>query len=236
MPTHHFLTLDQLSLATADHLVRSANHAIQHNGRFTLALSGGNTPKRLYTLLAQNYQEAVDWSKVLVFWGDERCVAPDDPDSCYKMAKDSLLDHLPFAPQNIFRIMGEIAPADGAHAYTQTLQTVFGAHALPALDMVLLGMGDDGHTASLFPNTTALDEQQKWVVENYAPQVKNPWRITLTYPVLNNAHEIMVLVAGSSKKTRLDEVFDTSPPPHLPIQHIQPTHGELLWMIATSDQ
>ncbi len=222
---------EQLMQAAADMVAQLAKQAIIKRGRFSLVLSGGSTPRALYQLLATSpYHDEIEWANVHVFWGDERCVPPDDAESNYRTARESLLDQVAIPPTNIHRICGELSPEDAAKDYAQTLMSFFGA-GIPQFDLVLLGMGDDGHTASLFPHTAALDETQEWVVANHVPQ-KDVWRITLTLPVINAARQVMFLVAGAPKAKRLREVlYGPRQPLDLPAQSVQPTNGNLLWLV-----
>jgi 6-phosphogluconolactonase len=219
-----------LAQAAAEHFVAQANAAIMANGRFTVALSGGSTPKTMHTILATQFASALDWSHVFVFWGDERCVPPNSPDSNYGMALDTLLKHVPIPAENIHRMRGEVDPSVAAEKYNDLLVQFFGG--APHLDLVFLGMGDDGHTASLFPHTTALYEpSDHYCVANLVEKL-NTWRITLTTGSINAAHTVIFLVAGAAKAARLKEVlYGERRPDDLPSQRIQPTSGHLLWMI-----
>ncbi len=220
-----------LARMAANTIQNLAHIAISQTGRFNIALSGGSTPKALFQLLASDYQEKIDWKDTYIFWGDERCVPPDDPDSNYKMARETLLDHIPLPSSNIYRIKGELAPDDGAFQYEQTLRTYFNDE-LPRYDLILLGMGDDGHTASLFPGTEVLTEQKRWVAPNHVLTAKQTWRITLTLPVINNASNVMFLVAGIGKAETLKRVLQGDyKPTELPSQLIKPTNGNLVWAI-----
>jgi 6-phosphogluconate dehydrogenase len=175
----------------AERVVAQARHAIAHRGRFLLALSGGSTPRPLYELLASRpFATRIDWPRLHVFWGDERCVPPDQPGSNYRMAREALLDHVPLPPANVHRIRGEDDPAQAAAAYEELLGTFFGSREISpevSFDLVLLGMGADGHTASLFPGSAAVRDTDRWVVASPGPQ-PGSWRVSLT-PVLLNAAE-----------------------------------------------
>jgi 5-dehydro-2-deoxygluconokinase len=220
----------------AERIVKLARDATAARGRFSLALSGGSTPRPLYTLLATPvYASRIDWSRVHVFWGDERCVPPDHPDSNFRMTREALLEHVPIPWANVHRIHGEDEPEAAARAYEQTVRAHFGvAQGPPAqsFDLVLLGMGTDGHTASLFPGTPALHEQQRWVRANHVTAPRDMWRITLTPVVLNAAMEVTFLVAGSNKADRLWDVLEgpTRSPP-FPAQLIHPSRGAVRWMV-----
>ncbi|MBI1277120.1 MAG: 6-phosphogluconolactonase [Anaerolineaceae bacterium] len=225
-----------LARTAANTIQALSQRAISQSGRFTIALSGGSTPKTLFQLLASDYKEAVDWENVYVFWGDERCVPPDDADSNFRMARETLLDYVPISEANIFRIKGELPPSDGAAQYELTLRGVF-KDQLPRLDLILLGMGDDGHTASLFPGTDALNERQKWVIPNHVLTAKQTWRITFTLPVINNAANVMFLVAGTGKAETLKRVLKGEyKPTELPSQLIKPTDGTLVWAVDHAAQ
>ncbi|HEX4794357.1 MAG TPA: 6-phosphogluconolactonase [Humisphaera sp.] len=213
----------------AEVIVESAAQAVAREGRFSIALSGGHTPETLFALLADEpYRSKIDWSKVEIFFGDERCVPPDSPQSNYGMAKRTMLDRLPIPPDQIHRMRGEIDPQEAAKEYGQMLKEKFGDGGL---DLVLLGMGDDGHTASLFPGTDALHERQHRCVANHVPKL-NTWRITLSAPFINRARCVVILVAGADKSDRLTQVLEgPRDPDNLPIQLIQPENGHLLWLI-----
>jgi len=198
--------------------------------RFSIALSGGSTPRALYHVLASPpFATHINWSQFHLFWGDERCVPPDHPDSNYRMAAETLISHVALPPENIHRMFGERPPHEGASAYEAELRAFFGG--LPHFDLVLLGMGDDGHTASLFPHTPALHETTRWVVPNEAP-VAPYGRLTLTAPVINAASTVLFLISGRTKAARLHEVLDgASDPQRLPAQMIHPVSGHLIWMV-----
>ncbi len=231
-----FADAETISQAAAGEFVRCATEALAARGRFTVALSGGSTPQHLYQLLAAPpFRTGVDWKRVEVFWGDERCVPPDHRDSNYRMAREAMLDRLPIPLNQIHRIEAERPDrAAAARDYQAGLARVFGIDPTgepPGLDLVLLGMGPDGHTASLFPGTTALNETQKWVVANYVPRFATD-RITLTVPILNRARQVLFLVAGTDKAERLAEVLEgPHDPTRLPSQLIQPSVGKLLWFV-----
>jgi len=220
-----------LALAAAEHIITLAHAAMSGHEGFSIALSGGSTPKTLYELLATPaYAERIDWSRVHVFWGDERCVPPDDVESCYRMAWEALLDHVPVPPANIHRIQGEIPPEEAATKYERLLHHFFGDQS-PRFDLILLGMGDDGHTASLFPGTKALSEEKRWVIENYV-EAKQMWRVTLTKNAINAAANVIFLISGAGKAERLRQVLEGNyEHDKLPSQLIKPENGNLLWMV-----
>jgi 6-phosphogluconolactonase len=227
--------LEEISQRAAEVFVRLANRAIASSGRFAVALSGGSTPKALYSLLASDqFRERVPWSKVHLFWGDERCVPPDHPDSNYRMTRESLLVHVPLPQENIHRMPAEQEDHDHAAAeYEQTLRAFFSLAMgeMPRFDLVLLGMGDDGHTASLFPGTVALEETDRLVVANYVEKLK-AHRLTLTASVINHAAAVVFLIAGESKAAVLKEVLEGEYQPwRLPAQLIRPIAGKLWFII-----
>jgi len=240
-PAHDVVVLPNvvaLMEAAAERLITRAAAAIGTSGRFIVALAGGSTPKALYELLATpRYAPRIDWSRVHVFWGDERCVPPDHPDSNFRMASESLLARVPIPPANVHRFRGEDDPARAAAAAEQELREFFGT-GLPRFDLVLLGLGTDGHTASLFPNTEALRETVRPVVANWVPKL-NAHRLTLTFPVLNQAAEVIFLVTGTEKARVLGEVLRPAQDgPAYPARSVRPTHGRLLWLVdeaATSE-
>ncbi|MHB1421780.1 MAG: 6-phosphogluconolactonase [Gemmataceae bacterium] len=233
-----FPDVESLSKAAAAEFVRCAGEAIAARGRFTVALSGGSTPKRLYHLLtAEPFRGQVDWDRVEIFWGDERCVPPDHADSNYRMAHEAMLAHLPIPAENIHRLEAERADRNAAaRDYEAVLARVIGVSAgaePPAFDLMLQGMGPDGHTASLFPHTQALEESRRWVVPNRVPQLHTE-RMTMTRPILNRAREVLFLAAGADKAERLAEVLSgPADPKRLPAQSIQP-EGQLLWFVEAA--
>lgn len=222
--------LAALNRTAADEFVRRAKAAIDQQGRFAVALSGGNTPRSIYSLIASEYKNAIAWDKVFVFFGDERHVPPDSPESNYRMANKSLLSHVPIPAQNIFRVQAELDADTAAANYEVLLQSFFKLRPgeLPRFDLILLGMGDDGHTASLFPGTAALKETFRLVVANRVEQLKTE-RITFTLPVLNHAREVMVLVAGANKADVLSRICHSDG--LYPIQMVRPEGGRLLWIV-----
>jgi 6-phosphogluconolactonase len=222
----------QLADAAARHIVTQAEVAAAARGRFSLVLSGGSTPRLLHQRFASaDLRDQVDWSAVHVFWGDERAVPPDHADSNYRMARETLLDHVPLPDANIHRIRAELLPVEAAAAYEAELRAFFIGMDVPRFDLVLLGMGDDGHTASLFPGTAAIHEMQHWVAA-YKVGKLGAWRITLTPPAINAAAQIVFLVAGANKADRLKQVLQgPKQPDQLPSQIVQPASGDLLWLV-----
>lgn len=227
-----FETPADLFQGTAEEFSYRATHAIKDHGRFCVALSGGSTPKSLFGLLAGGKFSSLPWTDIFLFWGDERYVPPDDAQSNFRMTKETLLSKAPVPAENVFRIKTEKHPADQAAAdYEQILKTFFNLKAgeLPRFDLTLNGVGPEGHTASLFPDSAALEEKSRLVVAPWIEKFKM-YRISLTLPVFNNAACVMFLAAGKEKAPILQEVFER-PSEQLPAQRIQPSHGELLWFI-----
>ena len=236
---------DELALKAARHFARLADQYVIGCGRFTVALSGGATPKAMFTALAaEPFLDTVPWSSIFFFWGDERCVPPDHQDSNYRMTRETLLSKVPVPEQNIFRIAGEHPnPDQAAEEYSATLRNFFltgpGAlktgtaplSQLPRFDLVFLGMGADGHTASLFPGTAALHAGTQIAVASYVEKFQ-AHRITLTAATINNARNITFLVAGADKAATLKEVLEGPLQPDIyPCQLINPGNGSLLWMV-----
>jgi 6-phosphogluconolactonase len=232
---------NQASLAklAARQIVQAARHAIEKRGRFTIALSGGNTPKSIFQLLARRpYREQIAWAKVHIFWGDERDVPVDHEDSNQRMAHEALLKHVPIPPANIHGIRtGQLPAAEAAERYAVDIRQFFGLKAgeLPDFDLILLGLGEDGHTASLFPHTDALKADGSLIfVANPVPQLKT-MRLTLTADAINNAENVVFLVSGKAKANVLSTVFKGPlQPDDYPAQRVQPTNG-LLTVIADQD-
>lgn len=232
-PEIHVLpTPEQVADEAARRVVNAIDESIEMKDRFSIALAGGSTPKMLYELLAKEpYRSSIDWTKVHVFFGDERCVPPDHADSNYRMAREALLGKVPLPPDNVYRMKGELDPKAAAEEYDQQLREWFADNAI---DLVLLGMGDDGHTASLFPGTEALGETTRRCVANHVPKL-NTWRLTLTAPFINQAWQVMILVTGRNKAERLQEVLEGAPDPQrLPVQMIKPEIGRLVWLMDTA--
>lgn len=227
-----------LFTAAADEFVHAAREAVARHGRFFVALSGGSTPRGLYQLLASPaYHQQVDWARAYVFWGDERCVPPTDAESNYRMARESLLFHVPVPHEHVYRMPGDNPdPVAAAAIYEQALRRGFalGPGERPRFDLILLGMGPDGHTASLFPHTAALHVTDRWVVAN-AVEKLHATRLTLTLPVLNSAARVMFLVAGTDKADALAAVLEgPRRPDDVPAQLIAPEHGDILWLVDTA--
>jgi 6-phosphogluconolactonase len=227
-------TPQDLFQAAAEEVIRSATDAVAQRGRFTIALSGGSTPRNLYTLIAANASTTLPWDQMFFFWGDERHVPPDSPDSNYRMAKEALLSKVPIPAANIFPIPAENPDAsEAAETYEQTLQKFFAVAPgeFPRFDLILLGMGPDGHTASLFPETAALQEKSRLVVANWVEKLGSS-RITFTLPLLNAARCVAFLVSGADKAAALHEVLEgNAPAEKYPSRLVQPRDGKLIWFV-----
>ncbi|HLR25495.1 MAG TPA: 6-phosphogluconolactonase [Fodinibius sp.] len=222
----------KLSEAAALLFKRKATEAVKKRGRFTVALSGGSSPQRLSELLASDrFRSEIPWKDVIIFWGDERFVPPDDPQSNARMARECLLDHVPVPSDQIHPIPTGGSPETAAKQYGDSLASVWNQSPLPRFDFVLLGLGENGHTASLFPETEVLNEQKKWVAPVFLEE-QQQYRITLTAPLLNNARCVMFLVFGHSKAQVLHNVLEgPSQPSKLPAQLIDPAAGKLYWLL-----
>lgn len=228
--------LQELSAAAAQLFIESAANAIAARGRFLTALSGGGTPKPLYELLAQPpYRDQIQWDKVHAFWGDERCVPMDDPGNNYFQARQALLDHVPVPAENIHRVNSELEPESAAKDYAQVLKDFSEAPlTFPRFDLVLLGMGDDGHTASLFPNSP-VDESSPVIAVTANYQDRPARRVSLTPLVFNTARQVIFMAVGKSKAERLASILNGDyHPALLPAQRIRPKDGEVLWLVDES--
>ncbi len=241
-----------LHRAAAEQFVSVSTACVREQGRCTIALAGGATPNGLYALLATKpFRSRVPWSELHVFWGDERCVPPEDPRSNYRAAYELLLSHVPIPASHVHRMQGEIDPWEAAHAYETELRAHFGTPSGAArftadarFDLVLLGLGTDGHTASLFPDGDAQREQQRWVTAAYARSA-DMWRVTLTPAIINAAARIQFLVAGEEKREIVREILTRETHAHAgsiaaddaahvhryPAERIAPLEGDLRWMI-----
>lgn len=226
--------LDEMSASVAldiNDLIRAAAAA---NRKFTLALSGGNTPRTLYHILATTYHDSIPWEAVHFFWGDERYVPHDDAESNFRMVKETLLDLVPIPGENVHSIPTSYSdPEEAARAYEEDLRKFFGDTG-NTLDLVLLGMGKEGHTASLFPNSPALDEKTRWVAAVEAP-ARPSRRITLTLPILNRASGVYFLASGREKAEAFRKVFDSETDLHdCPAKALDPSQGDVIWWIDAS--
>ena len=228
MSVHVYGSSEELAEAAAREFAARAEETIEERGRFAVVLAGGSTPETMYGILARDYMDGIDWSKVYVFFGDARSVPPHHEDSNHKMASEVLLDHVPVA--NVHRIRGELPPEAAAEAYEEELRKFFQTEDVPQFDLILLGLGADGHTASLFPETPALEVRDRWVVANPVPRL-NTTRITLTVPVINAARAVYFLVEGEDKAEAVREVLEGDADPRAyPAKLIQPP-GEPEWML-----
>jgi 6-phosphogluconolactonase len=224
---------NELSRAAAHEFSRVARQAFANKDRFTVALAGGSTPRGAYTILAaEDAHASLPWDKIHVFFGDERHVPPDHNESNYSMARVALLSRVPVPAENVHRIRGELDAQAAADQYEKELRRYFQLKAgqLPRFDLVMLGMGEDGHTASLFPETAALLETSRLVVANWIEKFQQ-YRLTLTFPVLNNAREIMFLVAGGSKAETIRKLFQDDPRSRYPVENVKPVNGRALWLL-----
>jgi 6-phosphogluconolactonase len=227
-----FASPQELFHGAAEEFSRAGSEAIAESGRFTVALSGGSTPRGQHQELVTSFRSSLPWDRVFFFWGDERHVPPTDPDSNYRMAHETLLAKLPVPADHIFRIPAELPDANrAAEAYQETLRGFFRPPSdfSPTFDFVLLGMGPDGHTASLFPDTGALAENKRWVVANWIEKL-HAFRITFTFPLLNQAARVMFLVSGDEKADMVKKAL-AEPGADLPCQRVRPREGKLEWFL-----
>lgn len=227
-----FANSGDLAVSVANHIAELAADAIQHTGRFTFVLSGGSTPKKLYEILASdNYRNKIDWTRVHIFWGDERFVPFTDDKNNAKMSFETLLDHVPVQKENIHVMRTDLPASESAILYDSILREYFPDANGPTFDLVLLGMGPDGHTLSLFPGYPIIHEDEKWV-DAFFLKEQDMSRITLTRSVVNQAQSVYFMVAGADKAEALQQVWSGNPNPDLyPSQVINPIHGELIWFV-----
>jgi 6-phosphogluconolactonase len=226
-----FRTIEALNESAAQLFVHLAEKSVMARGRFLLCLSGGNTPKGLYTLLSVNpYRDIIPWKNTFIFWSDERCVPADDERNNARMATEVLLKKIDIPSSNIFPVLVNLNPAEAASNYEQTLRDFFGMKP-PRFDLILLGLGENGHTASLFSGTEVLREKSHWVKEVFVEELQR-YRITMTATLINKAHNIVFLITGKEKSDILKTVL-TAPfqPEKYPIQLIRPEHGEVCWFV-----
>jgi 6-phosphogluconolactonase len=222
---------ETLSRAAAELFIQEAQEAVGEKGGFTVALSGGNTPRRTYEILGDDdHQKRVDWRYVHIFWGDERCLPPNHPETNEHMARQCLIDHVPVPEKQVYPIRCAASPENAARHYDALLRTYFGSG--PAgFDLVFLGLGQNGHTASLFPGSAVLNERNRWVAEVYVP-LQAFHRVSLTVPIINMAKTTAFLVVGEKKSAVLKDVLEGShDPDRLPAQLIKPVNGTLLWLV-----
>ena len=224
-----FSTQEALSEAAARFIIDTATHAVTDRGRFVISLSGGSTPKLLFELLATpQFKDELPWKNTFIFWGDERCVPADDKDNNAHMARQALLDHIDMPAENIYPIPVDVTPGEGAVLYEKSIKDLFGSEQ-PCFDLILLGLGENGHTASLFPGTDILHEQERLVKEVFVTE-QNMFRISMTVPLINKARNIIFLVAGEGKATVLNTILSgTYEPDTYPAQMISPVDGNLYW-------
>lgn len=223
---HSYNDADALAVAAAKRFVDTAKRAVARSGRFIVVLSGGSTPRGLYGLLTTDaFRGQIDWPKAVFLFSDERCVPPDHERSNYRMARETLFDPLEIAPHQVVRMKGEQAPAEAASRYAVRINDVFLGREERQFDLVLLGVGADGHTASLFPGTPALEETERWVVAHEVPQV-GEWRLTLTYPALCSTRRVLFLALGEKKAEIVASAFGGVPhePPY-PCERVVPHSG-----------
>ncbi len=224
-----FATSAEMIEKAAELIVGILSDTLRKKGRASLVLSGGSTPKALYELLAsEKYRDKISWENILIFFGDERCVPPDDPQSNYKMSHEALLSKVPVPEENIFRMKGELPPEAAAAQYEAAIKNSLGDGN--HFDVVLLGIGTDGHTASLFPGTGALNETEKLVAANYVEKL-NAFRITLTFRVINTSQNIIFLAVGKEKAEAIGKIFEEKDEPLLPAQMVDPADGTIFWML-----
>lgn len=229
-------TPKDVALEAANRIVKAAKEAVATTGSFSIALSGGSTPKALYELLsAEPYRSQMPWGDVEIYFGDERCVPPDHKDSNFKMAKEALLSKVPIPATSVYRMEGELEAPAAAEKYRRIVDERFSDGG--GIDVVLLGMGDDGHTASIFPGTEATREASRSVIGYFAENSSTgkSWRVTMTAPLINRSREVMFLICGASKEKRLAEVLEgPRDPSRLPSQLIQPSPGKLIFLIDSA--
>lgn len=226
---------DTLSRDAAQYIVRLANESIVSHGRFTIALSGGTTPKKLYGMLGDEpYRSQIDWALVDIFWSDERCVPPDSEESNYLLAQQALLNKIPIPASHIHRMPADETDRDAAsQSYSDEMRRIFATSRIPSFDLIQLGMGPEGHTASLFPHQPSLHEQQRLVMPVIVSKPPPP-RLTFTPPLLNAAHNVLFLVTGTDKAEAVQAVLEgVANPNEYPAQIVQPAHGEVVWMLDT---
>jgi 6-phosphogluconolactonase len=235
--------LDRLAKHASMRILEIGQQAIGSRGIFSFVLSGGSTPQPVYKRLGRA-RDSLDWSKVHVFWGDERCLPPEDPQSNYGMARESLLAQVPIPDDNVHRIKGELPPVEAAEDYQHRIAITFKNHpglawcetsdgVIPSFDLILLGMGSDGHTASLFPGSFAMQETLRWVVgvTHYQPPPPEVDRVTFTLPLISAAANVIFLVSGEGKARCLEQVLVDDGEHALPAQRVRPLSGRLEWMV-----
>ncbi len=222
---------DELARAAAEHFATLAQEAIIDHGYFSMALAGGSTPRLTYEILATiEFAQKINWERVHVFWGDERMVPPDHEDSNYRMANEAMLKVVPIPKDNIHRVFGESKPHEAARNYAETIRNFFNPHPA-SFDLILLGMGDDGHTASIFPDTPAVFEETLNVMSHFVDKLE-AWRVTFTPRLINAAENVTFLISGERKSRRLRQVLvGPYQPEVLPSQIVRPSQGRLRWLV-----
>ncbi len=228
MSSVQIIHADPFAVRAANLIEEALQDSIAERGVGILSLCGGGTPKPVYQELSRR---ALPWEQIKLTFGDERCVPPDHPDSNYRMVQETLLNHIEIPTSNVLRMKGELEPEAAAEDYSQALQQLAPEGGVPVHDVILLGMGGDGHTASLFPDTAALQEQEKLVVANYVAKLE-AWRLTMTYPLINAGREVFFLVNDHTKHSVVREVIDRTKP-H-PAAKIAPSNGQVLWLLGYS--
>ena len=222
---------DALALRAADLFALTSQEGAAARGRFAAAFSGGETPRAFYRMLArQQFSQKIPWRRVQLYWSDERCVPPDDPASNYGMAEDALLQRIPVRPDQVHRVRGELPPEEAARLAEDDLRATVTGSPWPVLDLVLLGMGADGHTASLFPGSAELDESRRLMVPVHRPQMPQPWRVSMTLPVLNAARRVLVLVGAPEKAPMVRRAVEGDR--DLPAGRLRPADGVLTWLLT----
>jgi len=229
-----FQTKAQLVRATVNRIIHTIERSVRTTGRCSIVLAGGNTPRDVYGMLACSpSKNRINWDLLHLFWGDERAVPPDHPDSNFHMVHEALLGHITIPQENIHRIFGELGPRKAASRYSDELEQYFLGQA-KKFDLILLGLGEDGHTASIFPRTEAVSEATKSVGAVFVPQLK-AWRVTMMLPLINAAKSIIFLISGSEKSQIVRNLMDLqSPESRWPASMVQPEDGSLHWFLDSS--
>ena len=228
---------ENLAVHLAEEFKQLSDSGGRHREKLHIALSGGSTPKISFRLLAQpRYRNKINWKRLHVYWGDERCVPPDHPESNYGMTRENLLQYIEIPESNIHRIKGELVPDQAANSYSREIQqnVPSGMGGIPCFDWLLLGMGEDGHTASMFPGSEVLNIKDKICAVSAHPE-SGQKRVTLTLPVINHAKKVTFLVTGKSKSRVISEIFNRATGfDHYPVSLIHPSHGEIEWLLDTA--
>jgi 6-phosphogluconolactonase len=223
-------TKEELYKGAAELIAGLISSYIRLHFKCTIALSGGTTPGNLYNILAKRYKQEIDWNNVFLFWGDERFVPAEHPDSNYKLASENLISKVSMHKENIFKINTDVLPDDAAGKYEGILKKFFGDNELPVFDIILLGLGKDGHTASIFPGTPAEYETNKWVMGYHVDSIDSN-RITFTLPVINNAKNVIFLIAGEDKREIVEKIFIKQEENRFPALKVKPQNGTLFYLM-----